>query len=252
MTQPYYADEHVTLYLDDCREILPTLDVTPDACVTDPPYGTTTATWDHWQDGWVRAVGDVLPPSASLWSFGTAAMFLNHAHEFAGWKFAQEQLWLKHSGSGPADRSRLVPVHEWAYHWYRGRWTGLHHEWERDAYNGPRRATAHKTGRNTAHQSAGGPTTWTDDGTRQRKTIRVVEAKSVRFRRRHQDEKPLSCVIDLVRECTPPGGLVLDPFAGAGTTAVAARRLGRRALLIEGDEGHCEKIAARLQEVEVG
>jgi DNA modification methylase len=45
----------------------------------------------------------------------------------------------------------------------------------------------------------------------------------------------------------PPGNLVIDPFAGSGTTGVAAMRTGRRAILIEQDEKHCAVAANRLQ-----
>lgn len=248
MITPYYADDTVTLYHGDCREILPALGITPDACVTDPPYGETAASWDRWPEGWVKAVADVLPADASLWSFGSARMFLDHVGDFAGWRFAQEMLWLKRNGSGPGSRDRLNKVHEWAYHWYRGRWGNLHHEWEREPSEQPNKGYVRKASRAAEHQRAGRATAWQDDGTRQPRSVtHVVEAPAVRYAKRHQDEKPLACVIPLVRECTPPGGLVLDPFAGAGTTAVAARILGRRALLIEGNEAHCEKTVHRLQ-----
>lgn len=90
---------------------------------------------------------------------------------------------------------------------------------------------------------------YVDDGTRQPRSVTyVVESPPVRYQKRHQDEKPLATVIPLVRECTPPGGLVLDPFAGACTKGVAARILGRRALLVEADERSCEIGAKRLGE----
>lgn len=50
---------------------------------------------------------------------------------------------------------------------------------------------------------------------------------------RHPTVKPLDLMQYLVRLATPPGGLVLDPFAGTGTTGEAAIREGMRAILIE-------------------
>ena len=47
---------------------------------------------------------------------------------------------------------------------------------------------------------------------------------------------------------TRPGDLVLDPFAGSGTTGVAAKLEGRQATLIEISEEYCEKAANRLQQ----
>lgn len=114
--RPYHADDLVTLYHGNALEVLPAVGVTPDAVVTDPPYGETVAAWDRWPAGWVKAVGEVLPASASLWCFGSARMFLNHIDEFAGWRYAQEALWVKRNGSGPTSRDRLVKLHEWAYH----------------------------------------------------------------------------------------------------------------------------------------
>lgn len=249
MNKPYYADEHVTLLLGDCRELLPTLDIKPDSAVCDPPYGETSAAWDRWPDGWVAAVGAVVPDTASLWCFGSARMFLDHVNEFTQWRYAQEALWVKRNGTGPASRDRLVKIHEWAYHWYRGRWSDLHHEWERDKYFGSSEGTKQRITPSSPQRNGYENQAWTDDGTRQPRSVTfVIEAGSVRYQKRHQDEKPLSAVIPLVRECTPPGGLVLDCFAGSGTTGVAAKTIGRRALLIEADEATCETAALRLND----
>lgn len=50
---------------------------------------------------------------------------------------------------------------------------------------------------------------------------------------KHPAQKPLALVERLVELATNPGDLILDPFAGTGTLAVAAARLGRRWVLIE-------------------
>lgn len=49
----------------------------------------------------------------------------------------------------------------------------------------------------------------------------------------HPTPKPLELMLALVTDFTDPGDLVLDPFAGSGTTGLACLRLGRRCILIE-------------------
>ncbi len=53
----------------------------------------------------------------------------------------------------------------------------------------------------------------------------------------------------LVRLVTPPGGLVLDPFAGSGTTGMACIREGFRAILIEREAEYVADIKRRIAHV---
>ncbi|TDE03456.1 site-specific DNA-methyltransferase [Jiangella asiatica] len=64
----------------------------------------------------------------------------------------------------------------------------------------------------------------------------------------HPTEKPGALLQTLLSVVTPPGGLVLDPFAGSGSTLQAARALGHSAIGIEADERFCEVIAKRLDQ----
>lgn len=67
---------------------------------------------------------------------------------------------------------------------------------------------------------------------------------------RHPCAKPMSAMLWMVNKGTLEGELLLDPFMGVGTTLVAAKALGRRAIGIEIEESYCEIAAKRLaQEV---
>jgi DNA modification methylase len=63
----------------------------------------------------------------------------------------------------------------------------------------------------------------------------------------HPTVKPVDLMAWLVRLVTPPGGLVLDPFAGSGTTAEACIVEGFRCLLVEKDPKSAELIRERLR-----
>lgn len=64
----------------------------------------------------------------------------------------------------------------------------------------------------------------------------------------HNCQKPIQMITDMVTTSSRTGDIILDPFAGSGTTGVAAMRTGRRAVLIERDERNCEIVAKRFQQ----
>ncbi|MGC9955085.1 MAG: site-specific DNA-methyltransferase [Rhizomicrobium sp.] len=62
----------------------------------------------------------------------------------------------------------------------------------------------------------------------------------------HPNEKPVELLKHLIEATTRPGDIVLDPFVGSGTTAVAAKALGRRYIGIELDLGYANAAKARV------
>jgi site-specific DNA-methyltransferase (adenine-specific) len=237
----YYQDESVTLHLGDSREIAPTL--TADAVIVDPPYGDTPLAWDTWPDGWVQALPDV----NSVWCFGSMRMFLEHARDFTdnGWKYGQEIVWEKHNGSGfTTDRFRRV--HEFAMHFYRGPWGEVHKETQY-TYDAKKRSV-NRIAKDAAHNGAIGTSSYASEDGGPRLMRSVIQARGMHGKALHPTQKPIDILTPLVRYSCPPGGTVLDMFAGSGSTLVAAVQEGRKAIGIEVDEKYCEIIAGRLSQ----
>lgn len=239
---PYYSDDQVTLHHGDCREIMPKLDRV-DCIVADPPYGETALGWDIWPSTWVNRAGRV---TKSLWCFGSMRSVGLHFQEFlgAGWTLSQDVVWEKHNGSGFA-ADRFKRVHEHAVHWYRGLWSEIYHETPTTPD-----AVAKQVRRKERPTHMGdidrGSYESTDGGPRLMRS--VIPMRSMHGRAIHPTEKPVGILDPLIRYACPPGGVVLDPFAGSGSTAEAARLTGRRAVLIEADERYCEAIAKRMSQ----
>jgi len=76
----------------------------------------------------------------------------------------------------------------------------------------------------------------------------VWEFASERKRTGHPTQKPLELIAYMVRLSCRPGGKILDPFMGSGTTLVAAAQLGRKCIGIELEEKYCEIAAERLRQ----
>lgn len=240
MIKPYFDDGDVSLYLGDMREILPALEIRADCIVADPPYGETRLTWDQWPHGWPDVAAAA---TDSMWCFGSMRMFLDQVSQFARWRFSQDVIWEKENGTGFAT-DRFKRVHEIALHWYRGAWGDVHHDTPRVPHNGPRHKTRNRY-RGPTHTDHIGLSRYEDDGTRLVRS--VLKAKSIR-RGLHPTEKPTQILDPLIRYACPAGGLVLDPFAGSGSTLDAARSAGRRAIGIEANEAYIEKAARRLSQ----
>jgi site-specific DNA-methyltransferase (adenine-specific) len=94
-----------------------------------------------------------------------------------------------------------------------------------------------------AHRT-GGKLAWADDNV----AVPNVQSLGPPRNRQHPNEKPLELPARFITWHTQPGDLVLDPFAGSGTTIRAAKNLGRRAIGIELVEAYCEVIAERLSQ----
>jgi len=235
------------LYLkcDDCRAVLPQLPPASfDCAIVDPPYGQTSLPWDKPVPGWPQLVRQLIKPTGSMWVFGTLRHFMKYAGEFDGWKMSHDIVWEKQNGAGFFN-DRFRTVHEVVAHFYRDDvlW--------RDVYKCPlfsndatartvrrKQTPAHWTGeRNPTHYVSedGGP----------RLLRSVIYARNEHGRATHPTQKPVDILDLLLRYSCPPGGYVLDPFAGTGSTGLAAQAYGCNAVLVEANPDYAAEARAR-------
>jgi site-specific DNA-methyltransferase (adenine-specific) len=199
--EPYYADDYVTLYHGDCRELLPGIEA--DVVVTDPPYGFRKAGWDdEFRTDWMSLVrAPVMAVQPGVWNMPRC----------------------------PMEVGRL-----------RYRWTLMAH-----LVNGMTRATVgFGNWIPTLLYSEDGVSLYVQDGDARRFAIGREPMPD------HPSPKPLAVMLWVVGRL--PGVTVLDPFAGSGTTLVAAKSLGRKAIGIEIEERYCEVAANRLRQEVLG
>lgn len=214
-------------YQGDCRTVMRAWPSgIADACITDPPYGDTSLEWDRRCDGWVAEVSRVLKPTACIWVFGSMRFLATVFAEMegAGFRYAQDIVWEKQNGSGfHADRFRRV--HEHAIQFYRGTWGDLFKapQFTMDAV-----AKAVRRKRRPAHFGAIGDGLYVSEDGGPRLMRSVIDVNNEHGKAVHPTQKPLGILEPLLNYSVPPGGIVIDPFLGSGSTGIAAEMLGRR------------------------
>jgi len=221
MTAPYYADESVTLYLGDCREITAWLQA--DVLVTDPPYGRDWRSGSGMTNAEGRGLGSK-PHGGILNDKDTTT------------RDAALALW----GNRPAvvfgDPLRSAPVGSCqALVYAKPLDAGI-----KGAHAGFRRDVEMIYLVGSWPAGVGGRSSILTTG------ALVAGPRGLATRYRHPHAKPVDLLGDLIGTCPP--GVVADPFAGSGSTLEAARMLGRRAIGVELDEACCERIAQRLSQ----
>ena len=93
---------------------------------------------------------------------------------------------------------------------------------------------------------------WNGGGKRGIYAHPIVQNRGGNNPREHTTQKPIELMLELVQDFTDPGEVVLDPFAGSGTTGLACLRLGRRFIGIERDEKYFVVACDRLRAEESG
>lgn len=246
--KPYFKDSSVTIYHADWREVLGQLPVA-DCIVTDPPYGETSLNWDTLDVSWLAPFADAVSLTGSLWTFGSfkfLACLLNFSEPLR-WRHAQEVIWEKHNGSGfHADRFKRV--HEIALQLYRIEqpWGSVYKKpvvtddaVKRRIHRRQRPAHMGDVERGQYSSEDGGP----------RLMRSVIYSKNCHGEAEHPTQKPLEILRPLISYSCPPGGLVVDPFMGSGSTLLAAREFGCRSIGVEISEEYCAAAVRRLAQM---
>ena len=258
MSRPAIQTTLGALFAEDAIEWLRTLpDAEADLVFADPPYNAGRESWDEfadqkeylaWSSRWLAEAARVLRPSGSLYICGFSEQ-LADLKVLAAPLFASCR-WLvwhyRNKGNLGRDWGR---AHESVVHLRHSEF-GLNVDEARVPYN------AH-TLRYPAHPQAessrygGRPYVWKPHplGAKPRDVFEIPTlTNGMAEKSAHPTQKPLELVRRLVAAATSPGGLVLDPFGGSGTTFVACEALGRRWLGCEIDAGYRSIIAARLKQ----
>lgn len=223
----------------DCREVLPLLpDKSVQHVITDPPYEAEAHTK-------ARRSRDVLEGrmASDAIDFATmdeetrAAVCAQAARLCAGWVLAFCQVEGVHPWRAAMEAAGLK--------WRRAQiWVKPD---SAPQFTGDRPAQGYEC---IASSWAGrGKSTWNGGGRRGVYT-HMVGAQAGGSD--HPTTKPLPLMLELVELFTDPGEVILEPFAGSGTTGVAALRLGRRCILVEKDAAYAALCRERMEAEEQG
>lgn len=268
MSTPYYQDEQVTLWHGDALAVLRDLpDASVDCCVTSPPYfglrdygvagqlGAEAAPVEY-IDALVEVLAEVrrvLSDTGTLWlnlgdSYAGKPDLASQPHVLAaaphkslmgipwrvalaligaGWTLRNDVVWSKPNGMPESVTDRLNTRHEYVFFLTKGSQYWFDLDAIREASTSDRAPSrrARKPREGWKQNSASGE--WSGEST-MRNPGDVWAIPTQPFTGAHFATMPLTLAERCVQAGCRPGGVVLDPFSGSGTTGLAAARHGRR------------------------
>lgn len=246
----------ITLFRQDAFSLLESLESgSVDAAITDPPYGTTDIFWDKAPD-WERLFAElfrVLRPHGTLVMF-SAQPLASELIRLNRKAFRYELIWQKTTPVGILDSGKrplrshenmLVFIRQ-----YRGAGNKLLSVYNPQKWQGlPVKASARSIeGGRIGHYKSVRHTRVTEDlqkGLRHPTSV-LTFANRHGGKSWHPTAKPVELLRWLVRTYSNPGQLVLDPFFGAGSAALACASEGRRFVGSELHLPYVETAASRL------
>jgi hypothetical protein len=231
--KPYYQDDAVTLYHGDCREILALMSGV-DHVITDPPFEAEA----HTQQRRVKRGGGVMEleplefPPITAWERAYASSAFHSLARRWVLVFCQVEgapLWR-------ASCETVGLIYKRTCLWVK-----------RDGmpqYSGDRPGMGYET---FVAMHKPGASRWNGGGKHGVYDV-PKGADGALGKNPHPTQKPEALLLQLVADFTNEGETILDAYSGSGTTLVAAKRLGRKAIGIEMNERFCEVAANRLRQ----
>lgn len=242
--QPYYEAKGVTLFQGDCLEVMRYIpDASIDACITDPPYGTTACSWDAvipFAPMWAE-LKRIVKKNGAIVLFGsqpfTSALVMSNPQ-----MFRYQWVWNKLNGGNPFTvkarpiiQTEDIPVFSADGAWY---FPQLDRENLKNVLpeGVPRTETSEHFGEYAWNnkRNVGYP----------RNLLEFCDAPRNKI---HPTQKPVELLRYLVRTYTNEGDTVLDFTCGSGTTGVACVIERREFIGIDSGKHWCEVSEARIK-----
>jgi len=239
----------------DTFEVLPRLgDGVFDLLFADPPYNlgrkfgkevfraVPLADYEVWLDSWLSLCARLLKPTASVYicsDWRSASAIQNVGSKY--FRLRNRITWEREKGRGAKANWKNAAEDIWFFS------VSDEYTFNLNAVKQRRRVIA-------PYKHNGAPKDWLETRAgnfRDTHPSNIWTDISVPFwsmpeNTDHPTQKPEKLLAKIILASTCPGNLILDPFAGSGTTAVVAKKLGRSFVAIESDENYCLLALKRL------
>lgn len=209
--------EPIKLYKGDMLEVLSELEQKFDLVVADPPYGVTDYDWDELDtENWLKTIIPCLKEKYHLFWFCSPkyAADIEMIFRGLGLEIQSRVIWHRRNmARGSHAKNKFIDTWEMILH--------------------------------IGNKPLNFPQGWTDAWFDVQ--IHAVPQTNFNDKKLHPTQKPYPLIRRLIEFGSSPDSIILDPFAGAGTTGAACQEDDRQCVLIEIEEGYCGVAEGRLK-----